>query len=95
MFNTIAIILVLPLPYGNAIRVKITDIVVGDGAAAATGKGVVLKWVMRRSNGYYVSSSSEGDGEPFVYRVSNMDGGSLRNISGALICCHWASTCNG
>lgn len=50
-------------------RVQITDIEVGDGALASTGKGVSLKWVMRRSNGYYVSSSSEGDGEPFIYRV--------------------------
>lgn len=50
--------------------VQITDIVVGDGAAAEVGKGVTLKWVMRRSNGYYVSSSAEGEGEPFIYRVS-------------------------
>lgn len=55
---------------GWVTRVQITDIVVGDGAAADTGKGVTFKWVMRRSNGYYVSSSSEGDGEPFIYRVS-------------------------
>lgn len=54
----------------NALRVQITDIVVGDGDAADTGKGVTLKWVLRRSNGYYVSSSTEGGGEPFIYRVS-------------------------
>ncbi|CAM9137392.1 unnamed protein product [Hapterophycus canaliculatus] len=51
--------------------VQITDIVVGDGAAADVGKGVTLKWVMRRSNGYYVSSSTEGEGEPFIYRVGD------------------------
>lgn len=54
---------------GWVASVQITDIVVGDGAAADTGKGVTLKWVMRRSNGYYVSSSAEGEGEPFIYRV--------------------------
>lgn len=51
-------------------RVQITDIVAGDGPVADAGKGVTLKWVMRRSNGYYVSSSEEGGGEPFIYRVS-------------------------
>lgn len=51
-------------------RVQITDIVVGDGGVAEVGKGVTLKWVMRRMNGYYVSSSAEGEGEPFIYRVS-------------------------
>ncbi|CAM9854581.1 unnamed protein product [Pylaiella littoralis] len=51
--------------------VQITDIIVGDGAAAEVGKGVTLKWVMRRSNGYYVSSSAEGEGEPFIYRVGD------------------------
>ncbi|CAN0536922.1 unnamed protein product, partial [Ectocarpus sp. 8 AP-2014] len=49
--------------------VQITDIVAGDGPVADAGKGVTLKWVMRRSNGYYVSSSEEGGGEPFIYRV--------------------------
>ena len=53
----------------NLVRVQITDIAVGDGVVVEAGKGVVIKWVMRRSNGYYVSSSAEGDGEPFVYRV--------------------------
>lgn len=52
---------------------QIVDIVVGDGAVAETGKGVTLKWVMRRSNGYYVSSSTEGQGEPFIYRVSGRE----------------------
>ncbi|CAM9979653.1 unnamed protein product [Ascophyllum nodosum] len=51
--------------------VQITDIAVGDGVVVEAGKGVVIKWVMRRSNGYYVSSSAEGDGEPFVYRVGD------------------------
>eukprot|EP00752_Nemacystus_decipiens_P002099 g2007.t1 len=51
--------------------VQITDIVVGDGDTADTGKGVTLKWVLRRSNGYYVSSSAEGEGEPFIYRVGD------------------------
>eukprot|EP00903_Cladosiphon_okamuranus_P018778 g17275.t1 len=51
--------------------VQITDIVVGDGGAADAGKGVTLKWVLRRSNGYYVSSSAEGEGEPFIYRVGD------------------------
>ncbi|CAN0501454.1 unnamed protein product, partial [Laminaria digitata] len=51
--------------------VQVTDIAVGEGAAAESGKGVTLKWVMRRSNGYYVSSSSEGEGEPFIFRVGD------------------------
>ncbi|CAM9268298.1 unnamed protein product [Ectocarpus sp. 13 AM-2016] len=51
--------------------VQITDIVAGDGPVADAGKGVTLKWVMRRSNGYYVSSSEEGGGEPFIYRVGD------------------------
>eukprot|EP00904_Undaria_pinnatifida_P000751 jgi/Undpi1/10677/HiC_scaffold_29.g13125.m1 len=51
--------------------VQIADIAVGDGAVAESGKGVILKWVMRRSNGYYVSSSTEGDGEPFIFRVGD------------------------
>lgn len=55
---------------GRLPRVQITDIVAGDGPVADAGKGVTLKWVMRRSNGYYVSSSEEGGGEPFIYRVS-------------------------
>lgn len=62
-----------PLTFnGWVASVQITDIVVGDGAAADTGKGVTLQWVMRRSNGYYVSSSAEGEGEPFIYRVSTV-----------------------
>lgn len=53
-------------------RLQITDIKVGDGEVAETGKGVVVQWVLRRMNGYYVSASSEGDGEPFIYRVSEL-----------------------
>ena len=59
-----------PLFSTTTCRVQIADIAVGDGAVAESGKGVILKWVMRRSNGYYVSSSTEGDGEPFIFRVS-------------------------
>lgn len=62
-------------------RVQITDIMVGDGDAAETGKGVTLKWVLRRSNGYYVSSSTEGAGEPFIYRVSTTVVSARRKVS--------------
>lgn len=53
-------------------RLQITDIKVGSGPEAQLGKGVVVQWVLRRMNGYYVSASSEGDGEPFIYRVSTL-----------------------
>lgn len=58
-----------PAAAAMLLRVQYTDIKVGNGPEAVAGKGVVANWVMRRSNGYYVSASAEGGGEPFIYRV--------------------------
>lgn len=50
------------------------DYVIGDGAEVSEGQTVQFQWVLRRSNGYFVDSSSNyGDGgEPFIYRVGNL-----------------------
>lgn len=51
--------------------VQYYDAVVGTGDEVTEGKTVQFLWVLRRSNGYFVDSSSNYDNEPFIYRVGN------------------------
>ena len=47
------------------------DVKVGDGDVVKEGNSVQFQWVLRRSNGYFVDSSSNYDNEPFIYKVGN------------------------
>ena len=52
---------------------KYYDEVIGDGAEAIEGKSVQFQWVLRRSNGYFVDSSTNyGNNEPFIYKIGNL-----------------------
>ena len=50
---------------------KYYDYCVGDGNIADEGKTVQFQWVLRRSNGYFVDSSTNYD-EPLIYKVGNL-----------------------
>ena len=46
--------------------VSIQDIRPGDGDIVEEGKRVNIQWVLKRSNGYSIDSSSNNDGVPFI-----------------------------
>ena len=54
--------------------VSIQDIRPGDGEIVEEGKRVNIQWVLKRSNGYSIDSSSNNDGVPFIFVVGGQDG---------------------
>lgn len=49
--------------------VTFQDLRVGDGDEVSQGKRVNMQWVLKRSNGYFIDSSSNNDGVPFIFVV--------------------------
>ena len=68
----------ITLPSG----VSIQDIRVGDGEDVSQGKRVNIQWALKRSNGYFIDSSSNNDGIPFIFTVGNQDKNTPRAIKG-------------
>jgi hypothetical protein len=60
---------IIKLPSG----IEYYDPIVGKGDEVKEGSSVQFQWVLRRSNGYFVDSSSNYDKQPFIYRVGNMN----------------------
>jgi FKBP-type peptidyl-prolyl cis-trans isomerase len=55
------------------------DLRPGTGGEAVTGKSRVnLKWVLRRSNGYFIDSSDVSGGVPFIFTVG--DGTAIKGV---------------
>ena len=54
--------------------VSIQDIRPGDGDIIEEGKRVNIQWVLKRSNGYSIDSSSNNDGVPFIFVVGAKEG---------------------
>lgn len=61
----------------------IQDMRMGDGEEVIKGKRVNIQWVLKRSNGYYIDSSSDNDGIPFIFVVGG-SGSSDKNIQRAI-----------
>ncbi len=49
--------------------VSVQDLREGDGEEITEGKRVNIQWVLKRSNGYFIDSSSNNDGVPFIFIV--------------------------
>jgi len=49
------------------------DIREGEGDLVEEGKRVNIQWVLKRSNGYTIDSSSTNDGVPFIFVVGSGD----------------------
>lgn len=49
------------------------DIREGEGDLVEEGKRVNIQWVLKRSNGYTIDSSSTNDGIPFIFVVGGGD----------------------
>ena len=49
--------------------VTIQDLRIGEGDEVIAGKRVNIQWVLKRSNGYLIDSSSNNDGVPFIFVV--------------------------
>ncbi len=54
--------------------VSIQDLREGDGEEVTEGKRVNIQWVLKRSNGYFIDSSSNNDGVPFIFVVGDKKG---------------------
>jgi len=50
------------------------DLRPGSGDVVEEGKRVNVQWVLKRSNGYFVDSSSNNDGVPFIFTVGDPKG---------------------
>lgn len=61
---------------------KFAEIKEGAGDAAVDGSRVSLQWVLRRSNGYFVDSSSVDQGTPFVFTLG--DGTAVKGVDAAV-----------
>ena len=62
--------------------VTFQDIRQGDGELVEEGKRVNIQWVLKRSNGYTIDSSSTNDGIPFIFIVGGYDRKETRAIVG-------------
>eukprot|EP00566_Odontella_aurita_P015797 CAMPEP_0113594216 /NCGR_PEP_ID=MMETSP0015_2-20120614/38935_1 /TAXON_ID=2838 /ORGANISM="Odontella" /LENGTH=277 /DNA_ID=CAMNT_0000501151 /DNA_START=305 /DNA_END=1137 /DNA_ORIENTATION=+ /assembly_acc=CAM_ASM_000160 len=60
----------IQLPSG----VMYVDLRPGSGDVVEEGKRVNVQWVLKRSNGYFVDSSSNNDGVPFIFTVGDPKG---------------------
>lgn len=54
--------------------VSVQDLREGDGDYVTEGKRVNIQWVLKRSNGYFIDSSSNNDGVPFIFVVGGKKG---------------------
>jgi FKBP-type peptidyl-prolyl cis-trans isomerase len=54
----------------------------GEGEVVTEGKRVNIQWVLKRSNGYSIDSSSNNDGVPFIFVVGGGGGGGNNNKNG-------------
>ena len=59
-----------PIKIGDT-GVTYQDLRNGDGDIIEEGKRVNIQWVLKRSNGYDIDSSSNNDGVPFIFIVGN------------------------
>ena len=66
---------IIVLPSG----VSSQDLRVGDGDEVTEGKRVNIQWVLKRSNGYFIDSSSNNDGVPFIFTVGGGKGDTKSN----------------
>jgi len=57
---------------------------IGDGEEVIKGKRVNVQWVLKRSNGYSIDSSSENDGVPFIFVVGGGSSGDNKNVQRAI-----------
>jgi len=64
--------------------VSIQDMRIGDGEEVIKGKRVNIQWVLKRSNGYSIDSSSENDGVPFIFVVGGDSSGDNKNVQRAI-----------
>jgi len=69
-----------PIKIGSS-GVTYQDLRIGNGDTVEKGKRVNIQWVLKRSNGYDIDSSSNNDGVPFIFVVGSKDGNN-RAISG-------------
>ena len=53
-----------------------------EGEVVTEGKRVNIQWVLKRSNGYSIDSSSNNDGVPFIFIVGGGGGGGNNNKDG-------------
>ena len=59
------------------------DLRIGNGDTVEEGNRVNIQWVLKRSNGYDIDSSSNNDGVPFIFVVgATKDDGNNRAIPG-------------
>ena len=49
--------------------VSYEDLRPGTGDIVTEGKRVNIQWVLKRSNGYFIDSSEQNDGVPFIFTV--------------------------
>jgi len=67
-----------PIQIGDT-GVTYQDLRNGDGDIIEEGKRVNIQWVLKRSNGYDIDSSSNNDGVPFIFIVGNSNEGTSSN----------------
>ena len=70
---------IIVLPSG----VSSQDLRVGDGDEVTEGKRVNIQWVLKRSNGYFIDSSSNNDGVPFIFTVGGVGKGDTKSNTGS------------
>ena len=71
-----------PISIGST-GVSYQDLRIGNGDTVEKGKRVNIQWVLKRSNGYDIDSSSNNDGVPFIFVVeSSKKDGNNRAIPG-------------
>jgi len=71
-----------PVKIGST-GVTYQDLRIGNGDTVEVGNRVNIQWVLKRSNGYDIDSSSNNDGVPFIFVVgSTEDVGNNRAIPG-------------
>jgi len=65
--------------------VKYVDLRIGSGEDVVDGKRVNIQWSLKRSNGYFVDSSAQNDGVPFIFTVGTKWGADDRSGNTAAI----------
>ena len=61
-----------PISIGST-GITYQDLRIGNGDTVEEGKRVNIQWVLKRSNGYDIDSSSNNDGVPFIFVVGAKD----------------------
>ena len=70
-----------PIKIGST-GVTYQDLRIGNGDTVKEGNRVNIQWVLKRSNGYDIDSSSNNDGVPFIFVVGSTKDGNNRAIQG-------------